>query len=89
MADVLSIIATAVPNATRKALQYRLVGSKDNLTSWGQEYLRNISGEIAETYIERQNQLLENLTKMTDTQQPKPQLEVSVSLGRYALPLDA
>lgn len=68
-------MATVVPNTQRKALQYRLGGRKDTLTTWGQEYLRNISGELAAEYEERQNKLLEQLAT---SDEPKPQLEASV-----------
>ncbi|XP_055388630.1 uncharacterized protein LOC129617418 [Condylostylus longicornis] len=77
IADVLSILATVVPNDTRKALHYRLRGSKDGLTSWGQEYLRNISGELSAEYDDRQNKLLD---KLMSSEELKPELEVSVSV---------
>merc|ERR1719162_214559 len=53
-ADVLSVLATTMQKeGSRQALKYRLEGTKEGLTSWGHEYIRNISGEIAEEHKER------------------------------------
>jgi len=53
-ADVLSILATTYQKeGARQVLKYRLEGTKFNMTSWGHEYIRNISGEIAEEYKAR------------------------------------
>lgn len=52
-ADILSVLATTMQKeGSRQALKYRLQGTKDGLTSWGHEYIRNISGEIAEEFRE-------------------------------------
>lgn len=54
-ADILSILATSMQKeGSRSCLKYRLEGSKAGLTSWGHEYIRNLSGEIADEYRERQ-----------------------------------
>mmetsp|Transcript_49059 Transcript_49059/g.140799 ORF Transcript_49059/g.140799 Transcript_49059/m.140799 type:complete len:883 (-) Transcript_49059:135-2783(-) len=53
-ADVLSVLATTMQKeGSRAALKYRLQGTKDGLTTWGHEYMRNIAGEIAEEFRER------------------------------------
>lgn len=53
-ADVLSILATTMQKeGSRQVLKYRLEGTKDGIASWGHEYIRNLSGEIAEEYKER------------------------------------
>merc|ERR1719313_2035052 len=58
-ADVLSILATTMQKeGSRESLKYRLEGSKEGLTSWGHEYIRNLSGEIAAEYHERQEKNL-------------------------------
>eukprot|EP00439_Symbiodinium_sp_Y106_P044337 s4196_g5.t1 len=53
-ADVLSILSTTMQKeGSRQALKYRLEGTKEGLTSWGHEYIRNIAGEIGEEFKER------------------------------------
>lgn len=53
-ADILSILSTTMQKeGSRQSLKYRLAGTKDGLTSWGHEYIRNLSGEIAEEFRER------------------------------------
>mmetsp|Transcript_7059 Transcript_7059/g.21565 ORF Transcript_7059/g.21565 Transcript_7059/m.21565 type:complete len:879 (-) Transcript_7059:125-2761(-) len=53
-ADILSILATTMQKeGSRQSLKYRLAGTKEGLTSWGHEYIRNLSGEIAEEFRER------------------------------------
>merc|ERR1740138_415379 len=53
-ADVLSVLATTMQKeGSRQSLKYRLEGTKEGLTSWGHEYIRNISGEISEEFRER------------------------------------
>lgn len=53
-ADVLSILSTTMQKeGSRQALKYRLEGTKEELTSWGHEYIRNIAGEIGEEFKER------------------------------------
>jgi 26S proteasome regulatory subunit N1 len=55
-ADILSLLATTFEHAGKDCLQYRLVGSKDALTSWGHEYVRHLQGQIAEEYKQRQEE---------------------------------
>jgi len=53
-ADVLSILATTYQkDGSRSVLKYRLEGTKGSVAIFGHEYIRNISGEIAEEYKER------------------------------------
>lgn len=53
-ADLLSILSTTMQKqGSRQILKYRLNGTKEGLTSWGQEYIRNLSGEISEEFRER------------------------------------
>jgi hypothetical protein len=52
LADVLSVLASTVAGkeGERLGLRYKLAGSLDNLGQWGHEYLRHISGEVAEEF---------------------------------------
>ena len=51
LADVLSVLAmTMAESGTRECLKYKLRGSKVDISSWGHEYLRSLSGEISEEY---------------------------------------
>lgn len=56
LADVLSVLASTVAGreGARDGLRFKLAGSKGNLGQWGHEYLRHISGEIAEEFRARQ-----------------------------------
>ncbi|EFJ39963.1 26S proteasome regulatory complex [Volvox carteri f. nagariensis] len=49
LADVISILATTKELA-REVLKYRLLGSTTDLGTWGHEYIRHLSGEIAEEF---------------------------------------
>lgn len=49
-ADIISIMAMTVPSETNQSgdsLKYRLLGSREEIGSWGHEYVRHLSGEIA------------------------------------------
>lgn len=52
LADILSVLASTVAGkeGERLGLKYKLAGSLDNLGQWGHEYLRHISGEVAEEF---------------------------------------
>jgi 26S proteasome regulatory subunit N1 len=53
-ADVLSILSTTMQKeGARQSLRYRLEGTKGGITSFGNEYIRNLSGEIVEEYKDR------------------------------------
>lgn len=52
LADILSVLASTVAGkeGERLGLRYKLAGTMDDLGQWGHEYLRHISGEIAEEF---------------------------------------
>lgn len=52
LADIVSVLAstTADLEGERAALKYKLMGNRDNLDTWGHEYLRHIAGEIAKEF---------------------------------------
>ncbi|UXI16019.1 hypothetical protein NH340_JMT01962 [Sarcoptes scabiei] len=55
LADIISILAMTIDSESHKtngeALKYRLIGSKvESIGSWGHEYVRHISGEIASEF---------------------------------------
>eukprot|EP01006_Ploeotia_vitrea_P026081 TRINITY_DN59051_c3_g1_i1.p1 TRINITY_DN59051_c3_g1~~TRINITY_DN59051_c3_g1_i1.p1 ORF type:complete len:947 (-),score=-30.00 TRINITY_DN59051_c3_g1_i1:112-2952(-) len=53
-ADVLSVLAmTMSEQGTRECLSYRLKGNLIDISSWGHEYVRSLSGEISEEYNKR------------------------------------
>lgn len=53
MADVLSVLAmTMGGEGERESLKFKLQGSIDDIGTWGHEYVRNLSGEIAAEYEE-------------------------------------
>eukprot|EP00210_Caulerpa_lentillifera_P009484 g9044.t1 len=48
LADVISIMAsTCAAENERDALKYRLLGSDDDIGSWGHEYIRNLTAELS------------------------------------------
>jgi len=54
LADVLSLLAmTMGEEGKRESLKYRLLGMRDDVGSWGHEYVRHLAGEFAEEYNER------------------------------------
>nr|GME13348.1 26S proteasome non-ATPase regulatory subunit 2 homolog A-like [Ipomoea batatas] len=57
LADILSVLAlTMSVEGERESLKYRLLGSDDDIGSWGHEYVRNLAGEIAQEYVKRQGE---------------------------------
>ncbi|CAE8594993.1 unnamed protein product [Polarella glacialis] len=51
LADVLSILSTTMQKeGSRQSLRFRLEGTKEGITSWGTEYMRNVAGEIGEEF---------------------------------------
>lgn len=57
LADVLSLLAmTMSEDGVRESLSYKLLGSRDDLGSWGHEYVRHLAGEIGAEYNERLSQ---------------------------------
>jgi 26S proteasome regulatory subunit N1 len=52
-ADIVSILAMTMPSdklSPGESLDYRLRGSREEIGSWGHEYVRHISGEIAQRW---------------------------------------
>lgn len=48
-ADIISILAMTV-SEDRECLKYRLLGSQEEIGSWGHEYVRHLAGEICQEY---------------------------------------
>ena len=70
LADVLSVLAlTIAEDGTRESLNFRLKGGKEELTSWGHDYIRHLTGEVAAEYEERKEKEtnVENLIPLIDT----------------------
>lgn len=56
LADVISIMAsTCAKEGERDTLKYRLMGSEEDIGSWGHEYLRNLTAELTAEFPEHQN----------------------------------
>jgi 26S proteasome regulatory subunit N1 len=54
MADVMSVLAmTMAERGTRECLKFKLQGTNTDISSWGHEYVRYLSGEISEEYNKR------------------------------------
>jgi 26S proteasome regulatory subunit N1 len=54
MADMMSVLAmTMASHGSRECLKYKLQGSSVNVSAWGHEYVRSLSGEISEEYNQR------------------------------------
>ena len=54
MADMLSVLAmTMAEKGSMECLKFKLAGTQINIASWGHEYVRYLSGEIAEEYNKR------------------------------------
>ncbi|KAK3737228.1 hypothetical protein QZH41_010857, partial [Actinostola sp. cb2023] len=51
LADIISVLAMV--SEGRECLQFRMLGSKESLESWGHEYVRHLSEEIRAEYSER------------------------------------
>jgi 26S proteasome regulatory subunit N1 len=51
--DLLAVFVIVSPNTTDTSLSWVLTGSKKGLTTWGQEFIRNLSGDIATEFINR------------------------------------
>ena len=54
MADVMSVLAmTMAERGSMECLKFKLQGTNTNISSWGHEYVRYLSGEISEEYNKR------------------------------------
>jgi 26S proteasome regulatory subunit N1 len=59
MADVMSVLAmTMAKEGSRECLKFKLCGTQVNVSSWGHEYVRALSGEISEEYNKRTIEVL-------------------------------
>ena len=59
MADVMSVLAmTMAKEGSRECLKFKLCGTQVNISSWGHEYVRALSGEISEEYNKRTIEVL-------------------------------
>jgi 26S proteasome regulatory subunit N1 len=59
MADVMSVLAmTMAKPGSRECLKFKLSGTHVNISSWGHEYVRALSGEISEEYNKRTIEVL-------------------------------
>jgi 26S proteasome regulatory subunit N1 len=73
MADMLSVLAMtmSVPGS-QECLKYKLEGTNVDISSWGHEYVRFLSGEIAEEYNKRlienveENEVMDDLMYLVD-----------------------
>uniref|UniRef100_A0A8C5R1N0 26S proteasome non-ATPase regulatory subunit 2 n=1 Tax=Leptobrachium leishanense TaxID=445787 RepID=A0A8C5R1N0_9ANUR len=50
-ADIISVLAMTM-SGERECLKYRLLGSQEELASWGHEYVRHLAGEVAKEWQE-------------------------------------
>ena len=67
LADVISCLGmTMSVDGSRDCLNFRLIGSGDEIGSWGHEYVRHLSGEIAAEYTERMLSGEDGLAKPVD-----------------------
>jgi len=51
--DIVSLLAMTQPEGSLDCLKYRMTGSSEPIETWGHEYVRHLSGQIAETFAER------------------------------------
>eukprot|EP01133_Synstelium_polycarpum_P010900 gene10900-12705_t len=69
LADVLSVLSMANGNEdTRDTLKYKLLGSGENIASWGHEYVRHLAMEIGVEYDlkKQENQSVDDLMALVD-----------------------
>lgn len=54
MADIISVVGmTSGDSTARDTLNFKLQGTKENVSLWGHEYLRHLASEISEEYADR------------------------------------
>jgi 26S proteasome regulatory subunit N1 len=83
MADVLSLLAmTMGEDSVRESLSYKLLGSREDLGSWGHEYVRHLAGEIGAEYNDR-------LVKAEAAEAAKAAAAVAEAAGGDAVIVDA
>eukprot|EP00123_Amoebidium_parasiticum_P014745 comp22625_c0_seq1/m.34770 comp22625_c0_seq1/g.34770 ORF comp22625_c0_seq1/g.34770 comp22625_c0_seq1/m.34770 type:complete len:874 (-) comp22625_c0_seq1:42-2663(-) len=55
-ADVVSVLAMTMGEKPLECLRYRLIGTTDNVGSWGHEYVRHLSAEIGQAYNDKEEE---------------------------------
>jgi len=68
-ADILSILSMTMSKpGSRETLRLKLEGNSEDIESWGHEYVRCLSAEIADEYTQRQadNQSVDDLLKLVE-----------------------
>lgn len=67
LADVISLLASmSAKEGEREALKYCLLGSNEDVGSWGHEYLRNLTTEITAEFTERQKKHPDSIRPLMD-----------------------
>ena len=54
--DLLAVLVMVTPDITDTSLGWVLQGSRQNLTSWGQEFIHSLSSDISKEYLNRLDQ---------------------------------
>ncbi|KAL4225519.1 26S proteasome non-ATPase regulatory subunit 2 [Mactra antiquata] len=65
-ADIISVLGMTFSD-NRESLKYRLLGSKEEIGSWGHEYVRHLAGQVSiewQDLTEKDNEMKERLLKM-------------------------
>ncbi|CAC5368757.1 PSMD2 [Mytilus coruscus] len=66
-ADIVSVLGMTTSD-TRESLKYRILGSKEEIGSWGHEYVRHIAGQVAQEWQdleEKNTEMRDKLLTMT------------------------
>ncbi|KAL3841860.1 hypothetical protein ACJMK2_019957 [Sinanodonta woodiana] len=66
-ADIISVLGMTMSDS-RESLKYRLLGSKEEIGSWGHEYVRHLAGQVAQDWQdldEKDKDTKERLLKLT------------------------
>lgn len=66
-ADIVSVLGMTTTE-TRESLKYKLLGSKEELGSWGHEYVRHVAGQVAQEWQdlkEKDTEMKDKLLTMT------------------------
>lgn len=68
LADILSVISMTVENQEKDTLRYRLIGTGEDSSLWGHEYLRHLAGEISVEYEIRvsEEKPIEDILKLVE-----------------------
>lgn len=53
LADILAVLAMTMDDQKENSLKYKLQGTIDDLESWGHDFVRNLSGEVAAEHTRR------------------------------------